>query len=135
MPTVTEKPVQVYAHCGVPTCPGATQAPVEGFEVVTSFSFVDRGGDIPGEEQSNVQFRFAEPAEAACPSCGRARHITDQAKISYQPLSGFDPMGLLEAEAFDPGKRNTIADEQVAELEAKNRALEAKLDKLIEKLG
>lgn len=135
MPTVTHAEQTAYAHCGTPTCPGSRQVAVDGVRRETSYAFTENGGDIPGIERSTVEWTFADEGDRPCPSCGRPREISDQAKPSYDPLSGFDPMGLLTVDPFDPGKRNTVEDEKVAQLEAKNAALEAKLDQLIEKLG
>lgn len=135
MPTVTHVEQTAYAHCGTPTCPGSRQVEVQGVRRETSYMFTENGGDIPGVERSVVEWTFADEADRACPTCERPREISNQLKPSYDPLSGFDPMGLLTVDPFDPSRRNTVEDEKVAELEAKLAAQSKKLDQLLEKLG
>lgn len=111
--------MRLWAHCVRPTCPGSGEVEVDGLREETGFMFTDNGGDIPGIERSNVQYQFENPDELACPSCGKGRELSQDRRPSYDPLSGHDPMGLLQAERFDPSVRNGPDDARVAELEAK----------------
>lgn len=129
MPTVTETPVRAYAHCVIPVCAGYRQAEVDAVRTETAYTFADNGGDLPGIERSNMRLSFADEDDQACPSCGGARDLSEQARRSYDPLSGHDPNGLLK---FGPFEGVQPKDDRVAELEAKVdrliSALEAKDD-------
>lgn len=135
MPTVTVENRKLFAHCRNPMCPGYKQSEVDGLVQETGWRFDENGGDIPGIERSFVSLNFADQDDAPCGSCGDRRELSLDSRPSYEPLSGFDPMGLLREPKFDPNHVNTVEDAKVAELEAKNKALEAKLDAILEKLG
>lgn len=145
MPTVTETPIDGYAHCTQPRCRGNQQEPVKALRVDTSTTYVELGGDMPGVERSHVQFRFADPELIKCPFCGTDREVTDQARISYAPLSGHDPLGLLDVRPFDPRLQREIVQEareqgvdpEKEQLREQNEYLQgvlARLEDQIEKL-
>lgn len=136
MPTVTDTPIEAaWAHCNSPRCPGHNQEQVAAVRRETGRSYVEGGGNLPGNETSWVTFAFANPDDQACPHCGKAREVTDQPRKSYAPLSGHDPMGLLGAEPFDPRKqvelqnelRSKGVDPQVKALEDQNAELMERL--------
>lgn len=126
MPSTTEAPFTGYAHCNSPRCPGHNQEKVEGVRVETFHTFVERGGDLPGIESSQVSLRFADEDVRACPHCGRNREITDQTRKRYAPLSGHSQDGLLGAPPFDPAKlqeqrQKPMTNEEREQMEAQLR--------------
>lgn len=96
--------VSALAHCPDPRCPGHTQREVDAMRNEVQHTYVSLGGDSPGIERSQVYLT----ADEKCPYCDTQCEITDQPRISYQPLSGKDPNGLLEYKPPDvprtPGK-------------------------------
>ena len=130
MPAVTDTEIDGFAHCGQPRCPGSSQQPVKAVRRETFHTYRERGGNAPGVESSFVTLSFADPSERDCPACGRAREVTDQARKTYAPLSGHDPMGLLGAQRFDPAKQAELrqsapTDAEREAFEAEKRAFEA----------
>jgi hypothetical protein len=57
--------------------------------------------------------------------------VTGEPRPSYQPLSGHDPLGLLQFGGFDAGMQ-VQPDDRTAELEAKLAAMEERVAKLVE---
>ena len=109
MPTVTETPVEAaWAHCTQPRCPGNNQQQVPAVRRETAHTYRERGGDGPGVESSWVSVAFADEGDVACPSCGRAREVSEQRRQTYAALSGHDPMGLLGAPQFDARKQDEL---------------------------
>lgn len=136
--TVTEEPVEAYAHCANARCPGYAQEAVPAIRQETSRTYQANGGQLPGVENSQVHYRFAdEEANGPCPGCGRMRELSADQRPSYNPISGFDPNYLVgsTAQGFDPSMRNTESDAKVAELEARLTAQSEKMDKLIAALA
>lgn len=125
MPTITEVPIQAYAHCIDARCQGHEQEQVEAIRKEDSFTYAERGGNLPGTENSFVRVRFADEAESNCRHCGRIRELSETPRRRYDgSLSGHDPMGLLEVDPFDATKQpgtDVVAErdqlrEEVAEL-------------------
>jgi hypothetical protein len=135
MPTQTVTPVRGYAHCVVPRCPGTYEQEVDALKVTTSWSFIERGGDIPGEENSQDAARFADEADAVCEHCDGHREVSLSPRPQYQPLSGHDPMGLLGMPQYDPNKVNAPNDQQAAEIEALRTQLEEQRKLIEQALG
>jgi hypothetical protein len=137
MPTITEKPVEAYAHCNNALCPGYGQEKVKAVEEVTEWTFVDNGGDIPGVERSRSLLKFASDDDISCGTCGRERELSKDPRRNYENLSGFDPMGLINGKVpgFNPAVVNTEADARVAELEAQIARQGAMLEQLLQNLG
>lgn len=97
MPTVTETPVAGYASCPDALCPGYEQEVVGVLQRVASYSFQENGGDAwAGEERSTIAaVRTIEPGEADCPHCGKQRIVALEERPEYAPISGQDPLHLL----------------------------------------
>jgi hypothetical protein len=123
MATVTERPVQGYAHCGNAHCPGHQQQKVDAFRVETSHTYAETGGpgSVPGVENSHVHVRWANDEDRVCPGCGGTREVTATARRVLQPLSGHPQDGLLQHGAFNPNHQPT--DPRIAELQAQVQAL------------
>lgn len=127
---VTEQTVDAFAHCINFVCPGYSQEPVKGVKTVRSANLNSRGGDgALGMVIENTweYLRFADPDKVPCPHCSSDREIALQSRPTYQNLSGFAQNGLVEVAKFDPGVRNTKADEQQAAEMAKANAQIAEL--------
>jgi hypothetical protein len=145
MPTAVETRVQAYAHCINPMCPGYGQEEVPAIATETSYTFRDHGGDSREVFRSFIELRFVVDAPesdheaygeqyreaAACGSCGRPRELAATQRPSYQPLSGHDPMGLLNAMPFNPAMKNTQADADRAEEMATMRREMAELKAML----
>lgn len=105
MPTITDTPIDGYAHCLNPRCAGYAQEPVKAIRRETAFTFVELNGtaegSVPGFERSSVSFVFTDEDNAACGSCGGVREVTASPRTTYQNLSGHDPNGLLNIRPGD----------------------------------
>jgi hypothetical protein len=98
MPTVTQQVVDAFAFCRDGRCPGYAQQPVKAIRTTTSFSFVDNGGDWPGEERSVDHLAFirqeGDPDYPPCPHCGQPMAVAEQERPEYANASGQDPMRI-----------------------------------------
>lgn len=140
---VREDTRKLWAFCVHAACPGYEMEEVDGLVREVGDTFKSNGGDHEWIERSQVEYLFADeteeavkangPSQAApCRSCGQRRSLSPEPRPVYDPLSGFDPMGLVKGAAeFDPTVVNTEADAKVAELEAQV----ARLAALVEKAG
>jgi hypothetical protein len=131
--------IQAYAHCHNPLCVGYGQESVDAVKITTSKTGADFGADgpaarlvetswdeivLPLEAEQSPQ---ADPART-CGHCGQPREVTTQERPSYDPLSGFDPMGLVNSQAaggFNPSVVNTEQDAQIAAMQAQIAKLTA----------
>lgn len=139
MPTLTGTPAVGYAHCRDARCSGYQQEQVGAVREETSFTFGE--GDRLGAgvlqntvEKSHVEYRLADPDDAACPVCGVPREVTGEPRKQYVNESGHDPMGLLGMAKFNqdqvPADVRGETDEEIeARLRSKLReeAIEARL--------
>lgn len=91
MPRTNTEDITAYAHCPNPRCDGHAQRQVPAQRLTVEHTYVEQGGDMPGIEKSQVYIQ----ADVDCIVCGRVCEVTDQERISYAPLSGKDPLGLL----------------------------------------
>lgn len=131
MPTVTVSKVEAFAHCADSRCRGNRQEPVKAVAENISISFLDNGGDMPGEERSMRHLRFAREADASCSVCGGPREVSDQKRPVYANVSGHDQAGLLKFKTADGEFVIPVADDgKTAELEDKIEKLTALVEKL-----
>lgn len=135
MPTPTITQVRAYAHCVRPRCPGYREQEVDAVRREDFYTYAEKGGDLPGIENSFVYLDFADEDERACPSCGQARDLSATARPQYQNISGHDPNGLLDIEPFDPHKQaeirqQPVADEERQRMESENAELRERLARL-----
>lgn len=121
MPISTETPATGYLHCRNAMCAGYHQQEAPVSKVETSWTFGEMGGDgvFTHMVQNSSVVYVADAKELPCPVCGENREVSGQPRPSYQPLSGHDPMGLLNVPRFDP---NGTAPESDEEIEARIRA-------------
>lgn len=135
MPVVTETVVAGYGHCIDPRCAGYKQQPADVVVTVQAFSYRELGGDLPGNErETHDVFRFADPdAEAACVHCGQPRIPSDQVRPEYAPLSGQDPLALLnlnqQGRINDMQMQNLERDKELAEMRATMAEMRAELQR------
>lgn len=122
MPTVTETPHTLFAACTDPKCRGNKQRPIKGFRVETSWTFVERGGDLPGFENSSIAFRpendgqDGRPNDGVCPVCEATADITDQVRPLYENLSGFPASeSLKHFGSYKPDKERSAEVDAVLE--------------------
>lgn len=91
-----DEQISGYAHCNDPSCSGNSQQPVPVIRHTTNATYLDGGGDLPGIEKSWTAFSFADAEDEKCPFCSDRREVTDQRRPRYDPLSGHDPLALLD---------------------------------------
>lgn len=110
MPTTTVAEVTAYAHCVTPRCRGYQQAEVRGILKEDTYTYAERGGDLPGPENSFVYLSFAkEDEDAPCPHCGERRDLSLEPRRQYANISGHNPEGLLDIEPYDPRRQAEVA--------------------------
>lgn len=132
MPTVTEQDKTGYAFCSQARCPGNSQQKVPAVYRVTERTYREMGGDSPGIEASWQTVLFKNEDDANCAHCGRRREITDQPRVTYENLSGQNPMGLLGAPQFDPKKQAELQASPVTN--AEREQFQAQIDALSEQV-
>jgi hypothetical protein len=110
MPTTIDAPLEGYAHCLNPRCPGYAQEPVKALRRETSYTYVELNGtaegSVPGFERSQVSVRVRRRGRRRVPVLRRRPRDHPQPRTQYQNLSGHDPNGLLNlrpGEAPDVG--------------------------------
>jgi hypothetical protein len=101
MATVIDELIDGYVFCADQRCPNYNQKPYTVRRRKTSWSFMDSGGDLPGEEKAIFQVDF--PLEDGqtppdCDLCGERLVATDQERPVYARISGQDPMRILNLE-------------------------------------
>lgn len=103
MPTITETPVQAYAHCVEPRCPGNAQSEVDALLVTTAWKYHETGGDgmFSHDERSTEQARFADAEDATCRHCGGSRDLSLSPRMQLDRKFG-QPDFLLD---IDPDQR------------------------------
>lgn len=137
MPTITQKPVQGYAHCPDSLCPGNEQAPVQAILEQSDRTYKewsDGSGlpPMPGVENTTYRLRFLNdgqedrPDETACEHCGRMLELSDQQRPVYPVLVSAlgavdtDQRLLLKLAQLDkikaPGQDGGSQSDEVAEL-------------------
>src|SRR5436190_20928695 len=116
---ISESEVPAYAACLRWNCEGHEQHEVTARKTLVEHSFISRGGDLPGIENSYEYLDFTDDKDRTCKVCGRSNGLSEQVRPEYQGLSGHDPLGLVNGTVakFDPNKRNDANDERVAALE------------------
>lgn len=128
---ITPEKIKGYAFCRNPTCAGYGQEELDVVRTTVAYTYGDNGADMfkSTVERSTSTLEFADPEDAPCRSCGNARELSEQPRPAYAPMSGHDPMGLVNGSlpGFDPNRVNTEADARVAALEAQMAQMSALL--------
>ena len=142
MPTATEETIAALAFCPDARCYGYQQQEVQAVKTTTVLTYIDNGGDLPGEERSFSHLRFANEADVPCPECKRDRMISDQVRPVYAPISGQDQNALLHM-GETPGRVRDLehaqelaaanAATEMAELKALVKEQQAQIQQLLEK--
>jgi hypothetical protein len=127
MPTVTEEVVNGLAFCPDPRCPGYEQVEFAVKVTEVRWTYFDLGGDLPGYERGAryEAFDLAEGEEPpSCPHCGKRMEATTQERPDYAPVSGQDPLRLLDLDqaTIRRGMQATQSD-QALELERMRTAM------------
>lgn len=110
MPVVDRREVQGYASCTDPRCPGYQQEEVTVTREEVQFLREEVGGDIPGVDHSTI--RADDFSVTPCPHCDKPRIASLEERPVYAPISGQDPLALL-----DLNQNKQIANVQTANLE------------------
>ena len=122
MPTATIEIVEGFAFCPDPRCPGYEQVATAVRVTRTAWSYIELGGDLPGDERSMEYESF--PLEAGeeppdCPRCGQRMEATTQKRPEYARVSGQDPLRLLSLDQ-DTIRRTMQADQSGQAVELAN---------------
>jgi hypothetical protein len=127
MPQVMETVVQGYASCPDPLCPGYQQEQVDVTRREALYMREEMGGDIPGIDHSTIQ--AVDQSVEPCAHCGKDRIASLDERPDYPPISGQDPLALLnlnkdkqianvKVEALEQGKAMAEMRAEMAELRA-----------------
>src|SRR3954464_3012626 len=102
---------------------------VPGIREETSFTYADRGGDMPGIENTHVTFMPQEESDWSCPSCG------DQLNVSGVPSVKLAQYGIGPGTGLKGAERSAaLAAEKANEANAGRDAEMARLQKQIDQL-
>lgn len=135
MPTISQAPVEGFAHCRNPRCQGSQQQKVEALRSEESYTFTEKGGDLPGYENSIVRFAFANEEDKPCPHCGLMREVTESPRPSYDGEWGNQSF-LLDIEEnengsrFDPSKTAELQAAASEKLQEENAELRERMARL-----
>jgi hypothetical protein len=139
------EPVFVYVHCYNQVCPlyhNLQEAldferKVPGIREETQYTYLDRGGDMPGIENTHVNWLPADPQDAICPECGDACNVSQNQSYKLQQFGVGPGMGLKGAEraaavaAAKVNEANAAQDVEVAELKKQLAKQQGLLEKLV----
>jgi hypothetical protein len=93
MPTPIETTVAGYASCYDPRCPGYEQEKVDVLRREVLFMREEFGGDVPGVDHSTIS--AVDESVGPCPHCGGPRIASLAERPEYPPISGQDPLAIL----------------------------------------
>lgn len=122
MPTAITEVIEGYAFCPDPRCPGYEQVAAAVRVTRTAWSYIELGGDLPGDERSMTYESFPlEEGEQPpdCPRCGTQMEATTQKRPEYARVSGQDPLRLLALDQ-DTIRRSMQADQSGQAVELAN---------------
>ena len=137
--------VFVYVHCYNQIC-GLYhnlqealdfERKVPGIREETQYTYLDRGGDMPGIENTHVNWLTADPEDSVCPECGDAVNVSQNQSYKLQQFGVTPGMGLAGAEraaavaAAKVAESGAANDVKVAELQAQLAKQQMLLEKLV----
>jgi len=143
MPTVTEITVDGFISCVDPRCPGYEQKPVPVTRQNVAFSYGDNGGDgsIPLGATEREAVHVVQ-ADETCEHCGKPTITSDRERPEHAPVSGQDPLALLNLNQQKQTHEMQLASAQQATEMANLRAQiaerdarDAKRDALLEEMA
>jgi hypothetical protein len=134
--------VFVYVHCYNQAClkyhnlqEGADfEEKVPGIREETSFTYADRGGDMPGIENTHVKFLPQDEKHMFCDECGDQTNVSGEAsrKLATQAVGpGMGLKGAERAAALAAAKSNEANIGRDTQIEALEKQV-AQLTKLTE---
>jgi hypothetical protein len=145
--TVEEErePVFVYVHCYNAACVKYHnlqenlnfERKVPGIREETQYTYVDRGGDMPGIENTHVAWHVQNPDDVMCDACGMPTNISQNPSRKLQQYGVAPGTGLQGAEraaalaAAKVNESNAVKDVEIAELRAEMAKLMGFVDKLV----
>jgi len=94
LPTVLETTVTGFASCWDPKCPGYEQEVVDVVRREVLYMREEYGGDIPGIDRSTIA--ALDQSVEPCGTCGGPRIASLTERPEYAPISGQDPLALLD---------------------------------------
>lgn len=130
MPQVTEEVVPGYVHCRDPRCSGYKERQTDVIRRTQGFTYRELGGDLPGNEREAVDIVHEnEP----CPVCAGPQVYADQPLVEYAPISGQDPLALLNlnqsGQIRDVQMQNLESAKELAEMRAMMAEMKSELDR------
>ena len=138
-------PVFVFVHCYNQACPRYHNLQVNldferrvpGIREETQYTYVDRGGDMPGVENTHVNWYPQDPADMTCPECGSATNVSQNQSYKLAQYGVGPGHGLKGAEraaalaASKVAEQSAVKDIEVAELKAQLAKQQALLEELV----
>lgn len=139
------EPVFVYVHCYNQACVKYHnlqvnldfERKVPGIREETSYTYVDRGGDMPGVENTHVVWHVQDPADATCDGCGGAMNISQTPSYKLMQYGVGPGTGLKGAEraaalaAKQVNDANEAKDVEIAELRGEMAKMHGLMEKLV----
>lgn len=125
-------PVHVYVHCYNEGCilyhnlqeNINNEEKLPGIREETSFTYADRGGDMPGIENTHVRFLPQDMSKMECSECGQATNVSGDPSRKLAQYGVTPGMGLKGAEraaalaAAQTNEANVGRDTEIADLKA-----------------
>lgn len=124
------EPVYVYKHCYNQACvlyhnlqeSIDHEEKVPGFREETSFTYADRGGDMPGVENTHVRWLPQDESHMECSECGTPTNVSGEPSRKLAQYGVGPGMGLKGAEraaalaAAKTNEANASTTNEIAEL-------------------
>jgi len=125
-------PVHVYVHCYNQACLKYHnkqenldfEEKIPGIREETSFTYADRGGDMPGIENTHVRFLPQDTKYLKCDDCGSPMNISGTPSVKLAQYGVGPGMGLKGAEraaalaSAQANESNAGRDAELAQLKA-----------------
>lgn len=130
MPVVTETEVQGWISCRDPRCAGHKERETTVTVRKQEFPYRELGGDLPGNEREAIDVVHKDEP---CPVCDGPQVTSDQPRPEYAPISGQDPLALLNlnqsGQIRDVQMANLESAKTLAEMRAEMAEMRAELDR------
>jgi hypothetical protein len=138
--------VFVYVHCYNQAClryhnPQVNlehERKVPGIREEISYTYIDRGGDMPGVENTHVNWLVVDETDSRCPDCGDPLNISNTPSYKLMQYGVGPGTGLKGAEraaalaASKVNEANAAKDVEIADLRTQMARMERLMEKMIQ---
>jgi hypothetical protein len=138
--------VFVYVHCYDQACPKYHnlqagldfERKVPGIREETSYTYVDRGGDMPGVENTHVAWHVQDDSDSRCPECGGSMNISNNPSHKLAQYGVGPGTGLKGAEraaalaAAKVNESNVAKDVEIADLRSQMARMEGLMERMVQ---